>query len=421
MSKELRHKRGQLIDAGRAILDKAKEEKRELSAEERANYNKMWEEQRALKEQIEIEERQAQLDKENDPETRQAALEAELRKRQQKPETPVPGEKLEDRSKADAEKAKKEQRRLVNEYLLGNITDKELRGLQADLAVKGGYLIAPSDMSSELIADVTNETVIRGLCSVITLTKAVSLGFPRLRTRMAAASWSSELANASEDTALDFGKREFFPHPGSAFAKVSEDLMRLAAISPENIVRSEIARVRAELEENAFLTGDGQKKPLGLFTASNDGIDTSRDVATDNASDAPTFNGLKRAKHKIKPQYRPRAKWLMHDDLVMLVSMIKDGNGQYIWKDSVQEGEPDRLLGSPVVVSMFAPNTFTANQYVAIYGDFSQYQIVDSLELEIKRLEEVFYATNEVGFLARFAVDGAPKKAEAFSRVKLGA
>lgn len=420
-SKQLRHKRQNLIDQGRQIIDKAKEENREINAEERANYNKMFGEQNELKAQIEVLERQESLDKEMNAalELRHSALELDARKGIQEP-----GDKLakEDRANGEvsADQKAKEVRALFNKFLCGTASEREVRNLQADLAVKGGYLVAPQVMAKELIANVTDEVILRGLCKVETLTQAASLGYPKLRNRMAAASWSSELLNASADSALDFGKREFFPHPGSAFIKVSSDLLRLAAIDPEAIVNAELGRVRGELEENAFLTGNGVKQPLGLFTASDDGIDSSRDVSTDNAATSPTFNGLKRAKFKIKPQYRRNAKWLFHDDLIMAISMIKDADGRYIWVDSVREGEPDRLLGVPVVSSMFAPNTMTSGQYVGIIGDFQQYQIVDVLALEIKRLDELYAMTNEVGFLTRFHVDGAPKVAEAFARVKLG-
>jgi hypothetical protein len=49
-------------------------------------------------------------------------------------------------------------------------------------------------------------------------------------------------------------------------------------------------------QEKAYLTGDGNQKPLGVFTASNDGISTGRDVSTGNTTTAITFDGLIEAK-----------------------------------------------------------------------------------------------------------------------------
>ena len=54
----------------------------------------------------------------------------------------------------------------------------------------------------------------------------------------------------------------------------------------------------------------------------------------------------------------------------------------------MRDGEPDRLLGLPMDVSEYAPNTFTSALYVGILGDFSNYWIADSLALEMQRLVE---------------------------------
>jgi HK97 family phage major capsid protein len=73
-------------------------------------------------------------------------------------------------------------------------------------------------------------------------------------------------------------------------------------------------------------------------------------------------------------------------------------------------------------MSEFAPNTFTASQYVAIVGDFKAgYYIVDSLQLEIEILTELFTLKNQQGVLGRKETDGMPVLEEAFSRLKLSA
>lgn len=168
------------------------------------------------------------------------------------------------------------------------------------------------------------------------------------------------------------------------------------------------------------MTGNGFNQPLGIFTASNDGIPTSRDVSTGNTATAITFDGLKEVKYSLKPQYWPRAQWVFHRDAVKQIAKIKTDSG-YIWAESVRVGEPDRLLGFPVNMSEYAPNTFTASQYVGMLADFSNYWIVDALTLEFQMLNELYAETNQVGLIGRLESDGQPVLAEAFSRVKLGA
>ena len=70
-------------------------------------------------------------------------------------------------------------------------------------------------------------------------------------------------------------------------------------------------------------------------------------------------------------------------------------------------------------MSELMPNTFTTGLYVGIIGDFAFYWIADALDMEIQRLEELYAANNQVGFITRAKSDGMPVLEEAFARVKL--
>jgi len=218
---------------------------------------------------------------------------------------------------------------------------------------------------------------------------------------------------------MDFGKRELSPHPLAKYIKVSRKLLRTSAFDIEGLVRDRLAYKHAVPQENAFLNGSGSGQPLGVFTASNDGISTGRDVSTGNTDTAMTFDGLKEAKYTMKGQYWPRVRWVFHRDGVKQISKLKDGEGQYIWQASVVAGDPDRLLSFPTHMSEYAPNTFLSGNYVGILGDFSFYWIVDALDMEIQRLVELYAASNQIGFIGRMECDGMPVLEEAFVRVTL--
>jgi len=187
----------------------------------------------------------------------------------------------------------------------------------------------------------------------------------------------------------------------------------------EALVRQRLGYKFGVVMENAYLNGNGAEQPLGVFTASDDGISTGRDVSAGNTTTEMRFDGLIEVKYTLKQQYWPRAKWLFHRDGVKQIAKLKDGNGQYLWRESVRVGEPDRVLGFPVFMSEYAPNTFTTGLYVGILGDFSYFWIADSLGMEMQRLVELYAATNQVGFIGRMESDGMPVLEEAFVRVKL--
>jgi len=187
----------------------------------------------------------------------------------------------------------------------------------------------------------------------------------------------------------------------------------------EAIVRARLGYKFGVTMENAYLNGNGAEEPLGVFTASDNGISTSRDVSTGNTATELRFDGLIEAKYTLKQQYWPRARWMFHRDGMKQIAKLKDGDGQYLWRESVRVGEPDRVLGLPSFMSEYAPNTFTASQYVGILGDFSYYWIADALDMEMQRLVELFAETNQVGLIGRMESDGMPVLEEAFVRVQL--
>ena len=405
--KQLRDQRGKLVADARAILDKAETEKRALTAEEEANYQAAFAKQDELRGQIEREERLVEAE-------RQAAEQA-LREKGKKSDPADPQQRVNPR-------ATDEYRAAFAKFLVGGRTalnGDEQRALQADSDTAGGYIVMPEQMVDQLIKAVDNVVFIRQRATKFRVPEAASLGCPTLTANPADAAWTTELATGNEDSTMAFGKRELHPHPLAKRIKVSNKLLRVNS-GAESLVRDRLAYIFGITQEQGFMTGSGSNQPLGIFTASADGVPTTRDVSTGNLSTSPTFDGLISAKYALKAQYWNRADWIFHRDVLAVISKLKDGDGQYIWRESVRDGEPDRLLGRPVMMSEYAPNTLTTGLYVGMLGDYSNYWIADALDMIVQRLVELYAETNQTGFIGRAETDGMPVLAEAFARVKLG-
>lgn len=396
---ELREKRAKSIHDARELLERAEKEDRGLTAEEEVTY------QKHLTEAEDLRARYERLESVN-------AQENELSQRQHAPL---------DTTSTPERPADEKRDKAFRSWLragFGGINGDERRALQVDLDTSGGYLVTPTQFVNTLIKAVDNVTVMRGLATVYAVPSADSLGAPALDANPADPAWVSELSTGSADSTMAFGMRELRPHPLAQRILVSRTLLRKAA-DPEGIVRDRLAYKMGVVQDNAFLNGTGSSQPLGVFTASASGISTGRDVSTGNATTSIKFDGLLEAKYTLKPQYWPAAKWIFHRDGMKQIAKLKDGDGQYIWRESVMAGEPDRVLGLPALMSEYAPNTFTTGLYVGILGDFSNYWIADALDMQIQRLDELYAATNQVGFITRSETDGMPVLEEAFVRVKL--
>ena len=291
--------------------------------------------------------------------------------------------------------------------------------LQQDNPTQAGYLVAPEEFRSELISEVDAATFMRQKANVIPPLKgAQSLGYPTRTAGMGAWAWGNEITEAVDDSTLAYGKREFKPNPGMSGIKVSKTLLRNLPAA-DVYVRSEIAKEVAKNLETAYMTGNGAGQPLGLFTASADGISTGRDVSTGNTATEIKFDNLIEVQETVEEQYQNGAEWVFHRDGVKQIRKLKDANGQYIWQPSVQLGQPDMLLNRPVNRSAYAPNTFTTGLYVGLYGNLKHFWIADSLLLEIQVLMELYAKSNQAYYLSRIETDGAPVLEKAFARVKL--
>lgn len=407
--KEMREKRAKAIKEARALLDLADKESRAMTEEEDAQYTKLFNEADELRTKIEREERQREAERElaenlGEEEERNAAGGAD---------------RGEERGRTDHLLA------VFRGFLTTGVVSgegaQEFRDLSAGVSVEGGFLVVPETFVSLLIKAMDDMVIIRALANVIPMTNAASIGVPTLDQDPGDADWTTELDTGRNDDQMAFGKRVMQPHPMAKRIKISNQLLRTSALPAEALVRQRLAYKFGITQEKSYMIGNGDKKPLGIFTAHKEGISTARDISEDMTTTKPTADGLINVKYSLKTVYWNASNWIFHRDVMKEVAKLKDNQGQYIWRESVRDGEPDRVLGRPVRMSEYAPNTLTAGNYIGMLGDFSHYWILDSLVMQMQRLAELYAEKNQVGFIGRYEGDGAPVLEEAFARVRLAA
>ena len=301
---------------------------------------------------------------------------------------------------------------------------EQVAALQSDNAEAAGYLVASEQFASELLKEVDDLLFVRQYARVHTVPTAGSLGIRARTAKLSTFNWSSELTVSTSDAALKYGKRVLTPHHLTGGIEVSRDLVRRLGGLVESEVLFEASRDSGEVMEDAYLTGSGAQQPLGVFTASTDGISTARDSLTGSATSI-TFDGLVNAKYSLKSQYRnggarAGARWLYHRDAVKIICKLKDSDGQPLMRPGrgLLDDDPDTILGMPFDESERCPNTFTSGQYVGLLGNWRYYEIADALDLEVQVLFELYAATSQIGYIFRLKTDGMPTLEEAFARLK---
>ena len=177
--------------------------------------------------------------------------------------------------------------------------------------------------------------------------------------------------------------------------KVTEELLYDNAFHLDTYIIEQFAQALANAEEDAFLNGDGEGKPLGIF-ADDGGAEVGVTAASDKAITADEVISLI---YSLKRPYRKKAKFILNDQTISALRKLKDNNGQYIWQPSLQAGEPDRLLGYEVLTSQFAPQIEAGKPAIA-FGDFSYYNIGDRGTRSFQELKELFAGNGMVSELA---------------------
>ena len=395
-------RRAQLIAEMRAMNEKVLGEKRDFNEEEKKLYDEKEKEMRELSAQIMAEEREAAI----------AGFATEL---------PKP---TSDEGRSAPETNEMESFR---KFLM--------TGEKRDLTVGtsgsqgNGYALAPQEFSDEIITAVEKDTQLYKIVDKIPVNGAGSLGLPYEATDASDAAWTNEVPSdaISADSAWAFSKRELIPSDLAKLVKVSKKMIASSAVPIDQLVRNKLAYKFMCAFEKGIVSGTGSGQPLGVFTADANGVSTARDVVSDRsaflkASGMPCCaDDLIKMKMKLRPGYRKNAVWVMHTDILKSIMLLKDNDGQYMWRPGLRDGEPDTILGMPVIESEFAPNIVGTNLYVAVLGDFKDYyKFAYWKNVDIQVLVEQFALKNCIGYLGHTLADGMPVLGEAFARLKVG-
>lgn len=308
-------------------------------------------------------------------------------------------------------------------YLTGRGSAESL-GMMVGADNKGGYL-APMQWVTGFIKFLDDQVFMRQLGTVLPMMDGKSLGMLTWDTDPGDADWTAEIpaADISEDDAARVGKREMQPKLMTKLVKIGQKLLRSSAIPIDSYLMGRLGYKAGLTEEKAFLTGSGVDQPLGVFTADSNGVTTSQDIETGTSVDF-TFDDCINLFYSLKGPYQQRATWLASREFFKRARKLKSSaTGDYLWQPAPALGAPDTILTRPYKISEYVPGqtaaAWTAGVYPALLADFSYYWIVDSLQMEIQVINEVFTLKNQVGYKLMKETDGQPVLAEAFARMKL--
>lgn len=282
----------------------------------------------------------------------------------------------------------------------------------------GGYLLLPTALADALVQVIDELSGVAAKFTKINVGDAKSIGIPKVTARGDDADWTTEIASVNADTNLTTGRRDLMPTMLTKEVLASISFVQRSPQAQPFVMR-QLARLFAVTKEKAALSGTGSSQPLGLFVPSANGISTGRDK-TASSTTTFTYNDLVGVKYNVRQNYMKAAEWLIHRDFMKIALQLQDGEGRPIFQPAWTVGGVDTLLGNPVNYSEFAPNTFTTAQYVAVFGDMSNFWWADAMTYAVQIADQIAARSNQISFIGRMEADGSPALEEAFSRLILG-
>lgn len=382
---ELREKRAKAWEAAKAFLDTKRGTDGLVSPEDTATYDKMEADVISLGKEIDRLERQDSLDRELSK-----PLNMPLTGRPTVPGTETKTGRATDEYKKAFWNAMRTRAGEGLDLVIKN-------ALQIGTDTEGGYLV-PDEFERTLVDALEDENIFRRLANVIT-TSSGDRKIPVVASK-GTASWIDE-EGAIPESDDSFGQVSISAYKLGTMIKVSEELLNDSVFNLETYIAKEFARRVGNKEEESFFTGDGSGKPTGILAVTGG----AQLGVTAASATAITIDEVLDLFYSLKAPYRNKADFVMNDATVKAIRKLKDGQGQYLWQPSLQAGTPDTILNRPLYTSSYVPAIAAAAKTI-VFGDFKYYWVADRQGRVFKRLNELFAATGQVGFIATQRVDG---------------
>jgi HK97 family phage major capsid protein len=287
--------------------------------------------------------------------------------------------------------------------------ESEIKSLSGAVAADGGYAV-PREIDALIAARLKDVSPIRSIAQVV---QTGTAGYRKLITTGGTASgWVSETAARPETATPSFA--EIAPPSGELYANpaASQAMLDDAAFDLESWLADEIAMEFARAEGAAFVSGNGTNRPRGFLvgtpSAAEDAARTFGTLQFLGSGNATGLGAQPEEKlidlvHALKAGHRQGASWVMNATTLAQVRKLKTADGAFVWQPGLVEGQPDRLLGYPVVEAEDMPD-IAANAFPIAFGNFrAGYLIAERSATSILRDPFTnkpfvhFYATKRIG------------------------
>ncbi|HBT3119039.1 TPA: phage major capsid protein [Klebsiella pneumoniae] len=302
------------------------------------------------------------------------------------------------------------------------LRDLERKALQVGVDEDGGYAV-PEELDRTILNLLKDEVVMRQEATTITVgganyKKLVNLGGT-------ASGWVGETDTRPATDASKLGQIEPFMGEIYGNPQATQTMLDDAFFNVEDWINSELAVEFSEQEEIAFTSGNGTKKPKGFLAyASTLEDDKTRAFGTlqhilSGAAAGVTADAIIKLVYTLRKVHRNGAKFMMNNNSLFAVRILKDSEGNYLWRPGLELGQPSSLAGYGVAENEQMPD-IAADAKAIAFGNFKRgYTIVDRIGTRI--LRDPYTNKPFVGFYTTKRTGGMLADSQAIKLLQIGA
>lgn len=281
--------------------------------------------------------------------------------------------------------------------------------LQEGTNTEGGYLV-PDDEYGSIIAKRDEESIISRLGLMRVTTNRDKYNFPTEDASLAKFTLVAEegpISAAEEEPT--FAQVAVPIYKFTKLIKVSEELLEDENSNLEAFLTNAIGRAVADTENYYALIGGGTTVPQGAFVGGTAGLALDSATAI-GATEIPELMG------KLGSPYHNGAVWVMNPATwFYLKGLASDQVFTFTSGVARLSGTVDgpTLEGYPVILNSNVAAIGATNKSL-LFGNFNYMGFVTNRGLRIRRLNELYAGTGQVGILATYRFGCAVLQAEAF-------
>lgn len=386
MEKELIEKKNDFITRADEVLNKAKEEKRELTEDEAMELAEIRDNVRRIMKTLEL---KGEFDK-----MEGNALEKEG----------LPKDE-EERKCGDKEERALEEEKAFESYIRGTVLNERASNLTP--ASNSGGVLIPTTIANRIIKKVYNICPILEKSTKYNVKGKLELPYYDESTQSITVAWATEFQDL-ESNVGKFTNITLTGYLAGALSLVSRSLINNAQFDIVAFVVDRMAYDISRFIENALLNGSGEV--TGLSTVSN--------VVT--ANNTITADDLIQVQGQVKDVFQGNAIWIMNETTRTAIRQLKSNTGSYLMTEVYDLASPfkNMLLGKPVYVSDNMPEV-EAGQTVVYYGDMSGLATKFSEDINIEVLREKYATQHAYGIVGWLEFDSKIEDPQKISAIKM--